>query len=329
MANPDPSSAFQEAIPGQANKKKKRSWWWYAGSALVTLVSLAVLGRLIFTNLDALAQIRSSVRVWPLVLTFPLFFVTEFISSVAWGIIMNDITRPLPSSIHRVIFFVTHAARRIPGTIWHVVGRVAWYERLGISKSISAFANVLETVLIILSGIVVSLALFPFITAIENGQILLILVGAVLSIVLIRPETIRFVMNKLGQQPYSQALTYKRILAWLALYPILWIFGGLILYLTITGLTPVPPTLIPVSIAAWSIAGVTGMLLVLLPSGFGLTEAALSLLLAPHISPGVAVSAALLMRILLTAYEFFFAGLFYLLRKKFTVDAGHTPKQAH
>ena len=323
-----PSDPFSSPEPStsQLGSKKKRSWWWYVGSAAITLISIAVIGRLIFSNLDTLMAIRKSLRIWPLLLTLPIFFITEFLSSLAWGRIMNDITKPLPMRIHQVVFFVTHAARRIPGTVWHVIGRVAWYERLGIGKPISAFANVVETVLLILSGVIISLALLPTISTVGKGQIWLILVGSLLSLALLRPETIRFVMNKFGQQEYSQRLSYKKVLVWLALYPVLWIFGGLILYLIITGLTPVPLTILPVCIAAWSIAGVTGMIVVLLPSGFGLTEAALSLLLAPHISPGLAVTAALLMRIILTSYEFLFAGIFLAFRKRLTLSVEDQPK---
>ncbi len=320
-----PSSPQEEN--GRPKAKKKRSWWWYLISALVTLVSIAILGRLILTNLDTLTSLQESARIGPLLLTFPLFFITEFLSSLAWGRIMNDVTRPLPMKLHQVIFFVTHAARRIPGTVWHVIGRVAWYERLGISKSISAFVNVVETILLIFSGVVVSIIFFPFISSIEKGQFWLLLGGVGLSIFLLRPKSIRFVMNKLGQQQYSQSLNYRKVLTWFALYPILWAFGGIILYLTINGLSPVQTSLIPICIAAWSIAGVTGMLVLLLPSGFGLSETALSLLLAPHISPGLAVTAAILMRILLTVYEFFFAGIFFTFRSRLSDsnDDGEMP----
>jgi hypothetical protein len=323
------SSSNHEPETNLASRKKKRSLWWYLGSAAVTLVSIAILAQMIFNNQETLLALRKSFRIWPLLLTLPVFFITEYLSSLAWGRIMNDLTRPLPMQLHQIIFFVTHAARRIPGTIWHVIGRVAWYERLGIGKSISAFANVVETVLIIMSGVVVSLILFPFIATLEKGQFWLILGGALVSAALMQPGMIRFLMNKFGQQQYSQTLNYKKILVWFITYPVLWIFGGLILYLTITGLTPVPLTLIPVCIAIWSIAGVTGMLFVLLPSGFGVSEATLSLLLAPHVSPGVAVTAAVLMRILLTAYEFFFAGIALALRDRFVKSVPDNPKSVH
>jgi glycosyltransferase 2 family protein len=327
ISSESPSNHEPDTNP--ASRKKTRSPWWYLGSAAVTLVSIAILAQMIITNLDTLQALRKSFRAWPVLLTLPVFFITEYISSLAWGKIMNDLTKPLPLRLHQIIFFVTHAARRIPGTIWHVIGRVAWYERLGIGKSISAFANVVETVLIILSGVIVSLILLPFIATIEKGQLWLFLGGALVSAALMQPGVIRFVMNKFGQQQYSQTLNYKKILVWFVYYPVLWIFGGLILYLTITGLTPVPLTLIPVCIAIWSIAGVTGMLFVLLPSGFGVSEATLSLLLAPHVSPGVAVTAAVLMRILLTAYEFFFAGIALTLRDRFIKSIEDQPKSIH
>ena len=300
--------------------------WLYLASFALSLLSFGIMYRLVAQNLEALKSLPETVRVGPLLLTFLVFCAGMFLGGLAWGIIMNDLTRRLPLRQHAIIWAVTHAARRIPGAIWYVVGRVAWYDRLNISKPVTTFANVLETILQLWSGLIVSLLLLPVVSNVETGHIWLFAIGVGLSAIILHPRIIRLVLHKFGQDQYVDTLSYKRILVWLGAYIPIWGIGGLILFLTINALTPLPWSLLPVCIGAWSIAGVAGTIIIILPSGFGLSEATLSLLLSTHVSPGIAVAGAILLRILMTGYEFLFAGIVFLLRKPLGFPNSTVPK---
>lgn len=305
---------------------KKRPVWYYLVSIALTGLSVWVMYRLVANNLEELRSIQNTLRLGPLIITFFVFCAGMVFGSLAWGIIMNDLTRRMPLRQHAIIWAVTHAARRIPGSIWYIVGRVAWYDRMGISKSVTTFANVIETIMQLLSGMIVSLLLMPFVTKIETAQIWLFIGGIVISAVILHPRIIRLILHKFGQDEYNDTLSYKRILIWLLCYIPIWGIGGLLLYLTLTALTPLPLSLLPVCIGAWSIAGVGGMLIILLPSGLGVAEATLSLLLSAHVSPGLAVTGAILLRILMTGFEFLFAGIVYILRKPLGLREPDSPK---
>ena len=296
-------------LPGRLNLK--RSIWWYLGSFLVTLGSLAIVAYLVYKNRQALLEVKDNISIWPFLAAFPLFCLGELLASLAWGRIMNDLTTPLPMRRHQMIFVVTHAARRLPGTVWHVIGRVAWYDRLGISKAVTTFANVLETVLILWSGLVLAVLIIPFAYPAQSRNAWIYLAGLVITGVVIHPRFMRWILRRTGHGEQAASLTYRKVLVWLVFYLAIWLNGGAILFLVIRGIYPIPLSLLPLSVAAWCLTGVAGTLVLLLPSGLGVGEATLSLILSTQIPSAIAVAAALLMRLLLTVLEFLFAAVVF------------------
>ena len=297
-------------------KLTKHNLVWYLLSIGITLICFYLLYRLITPNIDTLWAVRENFRLGPVLLTIPVYYAGLFAASIVWGKMMNDLTSPLAMRQHQVIYVVTHAARRIPGTVWHVLGRIAWYERLGIHKGITAFANVLETVLITLSGLVMVAIFFPFLTTNSGVKLWQIGIGIGVGLLLIHPRLIQVIMTRLGQETPPGKISYRLILSWFFYYLVIWFTGGSVLFLILRAMMDVSLTLWPVCIVAWCAAGVAGMLLILLPSGLGLNEATISLLLAIHIPSSIAVAAAIIVRILLTLYEFAIAAVLMVLRNR-------------
>jgi hypothetical protein len=298
-------------VQGKLRAGNRRGLGWWIASGLLTLLSLAILTRLVAKNLDTLVLIRQTWSPWPLLLTFPVFCIGELVGSLAWGRIMNDVAPPRPLRQHAAVFMVTHAARRLPGSVWHIVGRIAWYERLGIRKGLTAFANVLENLLVLWSGLVLALLFIPFFYPEQRAQLPLLGGGVLLSALLMHPRLLRAVLRRLGETEGLEQITYRRVLAWLSFYLVLWLVGGTILFLALRGVYRVETSIWPLCVAAWCITGVLGTLILLIPSGLGLQEASLGLILSTQVPSAIAVAAALLMRILLTGFELLFAVLVF------------------
>ena len=290
-------------------KNIRRNPIWYLASIGITLVCIYLLYRLITPNLDDLLAVKANFRIGPILLTVPVYFSGLYASSVVWGKMMNDLTDPLPDHQHKNIYIVTHAARRIPGIVWHVLGRIAWYEKLGVRKGITAFANGLETILIMVSGLVMVAILFPFLTPESGVKLWQIFLGIGIGLLALQPRLIQAIMKKLGQETPPQEISFAMVLKWFLYYLVIWLTGGTVLFLIVSAMINVSYSLWPVCIVVWCIAGVAGMLLIFMPSGFGLNEATISLLLAIHISSSIAVAAALIIRILLTVYDFAIAAI--------------------
>lgn len=308
-------------------KNLKHNPIWYLVSIGITLACFYLLYRLIIPNLDSLLAVRNNFQIGPILLTIPVYFTGLYAASIVWGKMMNDLTTPLPMRQHQNIYIVTHAARRLPGSVWHVLGRIAWYERLGIRKGITAFANVLETVLIVLSGLVIVAVFFPLLTNKSGIALWQLGLGIGIGLLAIHPRFIQLIMKKLGQEPASHKISYPLVFKWFIYYLVIWLTGGTVLFLIVQAMNPVPLSLWPVCIVIWCTAGVAGMLIIILPSGLGLNEATISLLLALHIPSSIGVAAAIIIRILLTLYEFIIAAVLIGLRNRLNLP-GYPPAES-
>jgi glycosyltransferase 2 family protein len=299
---------------------KKRNILWYLINAVVVLVCIGILGRLVLQNLDTLSEIRMNLRIWPLLLTFPMFCIAEVMSSFAWGMVMNKIATPLSMSQHFKAFIVTFVGRRIPGGVWQYVGRIAWYDRLGVSKLMTVFGSVLETLLLIWSGLIMTLSLVFFLPGSAQKHVPLFIAGIILISTLMHPRIVGYVLQRMGQGERAKELNWRRILYWLLLYLPQWLVGGTILFLVLNSVYTVPLKFWPLCLGAYSLAGVVGMLVLVLPSGFGLNEVTTVFILSTNIPALVCVAGAILVRVLMTLYEFALAGFVFILygRKVFS-----------
>ncbi len=134
-----------------------------AVAVLMTAASFWVMLRLILISKEQLINIPASFQIAPLLLTLPLFLVTTLLTSFIWGQMMSIFDNRISISQHIIIYLATLFAGRLPGGIWNVVGRIAWYDQLGIRKRITTFVSILQWFMIIWSGTIVLLLVVPWI----------------------------------------------------------------------------------------------------------------------------------------------------------------------
>jgi len=82
-----------------------------------------------------------------------------------------------------------------------------------------------------------------------------------------------------------------------------WLVAGVALFATLAALTPVGWEQLPAVVGVWGVAYLAGFIAPLTPAGIGVREATASALLATLVPLPVAVAAALLFRLILTAAE--------------------------
>lgn len=283
----------------------RRIRWLMTG--LIIVFSGVILGWMLWHDLPTLLTYRWKLQALPLILGFAIYTLDLLLAVLGWSIIMGQLAHPLEFREHFRIYCVTLVAGLIPGAPWHLVGRVALYKRLGVNGSVTGVAAGLEIILIIVSGILSS-ALIGF-SLPENLQQYLVWMGLVLVIGLglMHPSVVRKVLQWLGHTQAAVRLRYHDMLLLLGLYVLVWGVGGCVLYMTILALYPLPWTQLPGVIGAWGLSGVVASLIFFSPTGFGIKEITLSLLLALFIPAGLAVVIAILMRLYLTAAEFVWA----------------------
>jgi uncharacterized membrane protein YbhN (UPF0104 family) len=281
---------------------------------LMTAASFWVMLRLILISKEQLIDIPASFQIAPLLLTLPLFLVTTLLTSFIWGQMMSIFDNRIPISQHIVIYLATLFAGRLPGGIWNVVGRIAWYDQLGIRKRITTFVSILQWFMIIWSGTIVLLLVIPWIIGFSVKN-LMILVGLIFVIaLLLNPKVVRLFLKKMMKDVDLPEIKFRKIFSWLVLYLLIWILGGTILYLVTVSFYPGVSSWL-YGLAAWSAAGVSGTLVTFLPSGLGLVELVSSLVLSIQIPSSISVVVSLVMRILLTGYEFILTLTFLLVAR--------------
>ena len=238
-------------------------------------------------------------RLIPVVL---LYAVDLAVVALAWASIAHSFGVRTPLGRHMRIFAAANAARRLPGTLWYVGGRGALYARLGIPARPMLLASGVELALLWVSALAVSVpALFALVPRSRGlyGALALILLAALLN-----PWTLRWAVSRATRlRGGDVAVPLGRVYGWLILDIFAWILGGLMLYAVIGVFEPLALTAAPVVVAAWTVSATLAMLTFFLPSGLGVMELSLAALLAPVVSPGMAVLAAVAARLLVTALD--------------------------
>jgi glycosyltransferase 2 family protein len=284
-------------------------------SVLVTLISLVFLYSYAKETRYSLSSIPKDIQFKPLLYSFLIFLVATFLAAYLWMRIATELDIRFESLIHFKIYLTTLAARRLPGSVMHIVGRGAMYFDLGVKPALSGFAGGVEYILILWSGTLVFLISLFGLVKIEQFQVLFLILLFVVLTALIHPSTLQFLLSKLIKMKETPKIHYKSLLAWIVGYIGLWVLGGMILSCIFASIYPIKDLSFFAILAAWAGGGVSGMLVAILPSGFGLTELAISLILGQFIPPSIAVIVAILSRIILTAFDIFISLISYAVWK--------------
>jgi hypothetical protein len=273
---------------------------WLVGAA-VSFSILAGIGVVAYGNRVALLQFEWRISWLPLVGSFAIYSLALGLAVLAWGLVLNKVGGRVNWGAHARIYCVTNLAKRVPGVLWYVVGRMADYEALGVSKRSVTVGSGLEMGLIVLSGLVVSLLASPLLVTSQLGSPWWLPVGFVAGLAAMHPAVVRWLLRRLGVDiSETERLRYADILLWLAIYAAIWFVCGLCLYAVISAIYPVAPSLVPGIIGAWTLSGVVSMIALFIPFGFGLHELALGALLTLFLPLGVAIIATILTRVLMT-----------------------------
>lgn len=284
---------------------------------LFTLVVLVLLGKMVYDSRETLLTYQWEFRPLPLLFSFLLYAVALSLAVVAWGVIVNKTSGKQKWANHVRIYCVTNIAQRLPGVFWHVIGRMMMYEEAGVSKKSVSVSSVIEFVLLAISSLIVSLLTWSLLPSTPLENPLLLIAGVILGLFLIKPSTIQWLTWKLKVDiTHIRDLHYYHIISWLGIYIIIWAMGGIILFAIISIVYPISVSDLPGIVAAWCLSGTIALVSTFTPSGFGLREITLSVMLSAYMPSGVAVIVTILARVLLTSYEAIWALLATALIKK-------------
>lgn len=291
-----------------ANNRRLRRW----GAILVVTLSFVFMAYVVADNWQQFEPYREHFALhYPLLLAAFLLYPTGLIpNTVAWHNIMRCLGGAPRFKTNARIYCYSCLPRRIPGGVWHIAGRAVMNKQQGIAHSRTLLGTFLEWLLLVLSGLLVYLGslLSPAGRAmgglgLKPGVALALL--APLLVMLLPPVLNRFIRLVRSRTEDPPILGATDIFQLVGIFVLAWIMGGIVLYVVLLALSPVPLSALPAIVGAWGGAGAAGFVAAYVLQGLGVHEATLAFLLSSVIPLPIAIVASILMRILLTIGDVF------------------------
>jgi hypothetical protein len=203
------------------------------------------------------------------------------------------------------IWFVSNLYKYLPGKIFMATVRIGMMRGLGVPPGNSAALFFVEMTLLSLASVILAAVLAPFLLAESHMWSLVIIVAGL--VVLIQPPVLNRLVTtalrqrRLGSRDFS--ITYSSEIKGLALAVSAWLCYGVGAWLLANALTPVPYDKLTLFVAVAPLSWLAGMLAIVTPGGIGVREASMVIGLSQAVPEPIAISVAVLARLLWVIVE--------------------------
>src|SRR6266446_5872919 len=245
---------------------------------------------------------------WLLGLAFFGFMLQEVSYGLIWQNILARLGARLGLRICLRIYLASEFVRYIPGNVWHILTRILWVGKYGVSRPV-AFASILFWRDF---GAIGSLPYGPLVDILGSASIFALLV-------ILHPRVLNGLLNLvlrlLKRNPVQLAVRYRDILLVTLAWCASWLVAGCAFYVLLLALWPSAPLVaLPICIGIYALAWDIGFVSFITPSGLGFREAAIVGLfaLALPLPFGLATVIALLSRFVSTIAEVICVSIAYL-----------------
>lgn len=258
-------------------------------SKMLVVISIVYPLVLIFISREEILSLDWSSFFKVLLTCLLVYYVSMFLQNVVWSLIVD-------SNLSRFWFnsqayFKTILMKRLPGGIWHWLGRQSIYEvsfpgeNSGVSK-----ANLIEWLILILTGLA--------------GYLLTVSLTVGVPFILLTLGVTTWLLHK-DDTPVVK--TFSLAIGIVIFYFICWFAGALILHYLLT--TAQPDSLIPfkTSFATWCLTSAISMLFFFFPSGSLIRDFSLAALLTNIIGPAKVILVILQVRVIFFVADFFWS----------------------
>lgn len=221
--------------------------------------------------------------------------------------------RRLPRARLMSVWSRAMLARYVPGNVVMVAGRVVLGREAGVAGRISLAATVYEHVFLLGLAALASLGLLLYVGDLGQGPWLW-LVGVVpFGLVVLHPRLFKpisdFVLKRFHREPIEVFLSLREVALLAVVYAFAYVAQGIGVWAMVHALVGAQgggPLLVG---AGFLLSFVISMLAFVVPSGLGVRDAILALVLARNLPSGVAIAAAVVVRLMMTLIEVAFFGV--------------------
>jgi len=264
---------------------------------------------------------------WLLALAFLGFMLQELSYGLIWQNILARLGARLGLRVCLRIYLASEFVRYIPGNVWHVLTRILWVSKYGVSRPVAFASMTIELVTKIAAGVLVFSASLLFwrdfgaIGSVLHGPLVDILgIASIFALlVILHPRVLNGLLNQalrlLKRDPVRLGLRYRDILLITLAWCASWFVAGCAFYVLVLALWPSAPlAALPICIGIYALAWDIGFVSFITPSGLGFREAAIVGLfaLALPLPAGLATIMALLSRFVSTIAEVICVSIAYV-----------------
>ncbi len=301
--------SFKDKLADFYKSNKK---WINFSISLVWLSFLALILVYSWRSKDQLIPYLQSAQLGNLLMVMVYYLLALFLAVAGWAVIMGSFEKNISIWTHIRIYLVTLAARRIPGTIWYIGGRMLLYKKIGVSQVKTASASSVELIVSVIADCLIGALLLPFGLNLHQVYYLPLAIASLVGIFLIIPKNLAKFMNHINR-PLPQKIKLWQPIMWVLMRCGLVIFGGLMIAQMLGVFYHLDENLILVVIGARAISGAASLLTYFLPSSFGVSDISLIALMTTIVPVSLATLLAVSIRILTTFFEVVFGGIFYII----------------
>jgi uncharacterized membrane protein YbhN (UPF0104 family) len=280
-------------------------------------------------NWNQLTSYKFEWNPWFLALGFLGFLLQELSYGLIWRKVLMRLGAQLDLRAALRIYLASEFVRYIPGNVWHVLTRILWVNKYGVSRPVAFASMTVELITKLAAGALIfalSLLFWSDIGAIQkllHGTPVVIGLGVVLALGLLvglHPRVLNGVMSfglrLLKRDPVVLTLRYSDILLITLYWLMSWAIAGTAFYLLLLSLLPaVPISALPICIGIYAIAWDIGFVSFITPSGLGFREGAIVGLFAlsiPFVPGTIAGILALFSRLVSTVAELVCVSIAYV-----------------
>ncbi len=293
------------------DRKNKPNRIRQAISFVIVLFLIYLMGRILIRNWRDIPFSELHLNwIW-LILSYFCLFLSFILSTIIWIKLLKGLSVDI--SLFKALrsIALSQVGRYAPGRIWAFVGRTELGKNESIPRTASSLGLILETELQIISSSLVFLIAFAFSYkhwgASFSKSLYLVLCLIPVEILLLNPKITNALVRplfRLFKKDLPEVnLNYGLLLYLAFLYAISWCIGGFGFFLLAKGVYPIGWNLCLPIAGAYPAAWLVGFLSLITPSGIGIREGALVVLLSPLLSAPMAVALSLLARVWTTTYE--------------------------
>src|SRR5437588_10600987 len=185
---------------------------------------------------------------WLLALSFLGFILQEMSYGLIWQAVLRRLGHALPLRVCLRIYLASEFVRYIPGNVWHVLTRILWISKYGVSRPVAFASMTIELITKLAAGVLVfavSLLFWHDIGAIsslkQQGLLMARGVGTILALfIILYPPVLNGLLNLalrlLKRDPISLSVRYSDILLVTLAWCGSWIAAGSWFYVLLLAL---------------------------------------------------------------------------------------------